>query len=135
MPKRILIYSRTQPGRTILFIVGITTLFAGLWLFTPWYVAATTAPIVAKAFSWPVLVGASINTIVAVPALWGVWKNTPESVARGAFYMFLWYTFVTISRLLLGNPASLLWVTTLIIGLVMAVVFIEQSAQRREAND
>lgn len=131
MPKRILHISRTQPARTILFIVGLITLIAGLWLFTPWYVAAGTAPAVAKAFSWPVMAAAVVNTLAAVPALWACWKNTSTHLARGAFYMFIWYLFVTVSRVVLGNPATLTWVTTLIIALVMAVVFIEQSGERR----
>lgn len=123
--------SKTQPARTILLVVGVITLIAGLWLFTPWYVAAGASPAIAKAFSWPVLAAAGINTLAAIPALYAVWKNTQAHLARGAFYMFIWYFFVTVSRLVLGNPASLTWVTTLIIALVMAVVYIEQSAQRR----
>ena len=123
--------SKTQPARAILLLVGFITLIAGLWLFTPWYVAAGTAPAIAKAFSWPVLAAAVVNTVAAIPALYAVRKNTPAHLARGGFYMFVWYLFVTVSRIVLGHPASLTWVTTLIIALVMAVVYVEQSARRR----
>lgn len=131
MPKRLLVMSRTQPGRAILCIVAFVTIAAGLWLFTPWYTVGIVTPVIAKAFTLPVFVAGIINTLVAVPAAIAVYRNTPASIARGSFQMFLWYSFITIVRILLGTPSNLMWVPTLIIALIMAVVYVEQSAERK----
>jgi hypothetical protein len=127
MPTRLIRVSQTQPAKAILFTVTFITLIAGLFLFTPWFVPFGTAPVAAAAFGTTELVGAAINTLATFPALSGLRKGTPEGLAKGAFWLFLWYLFVTIARILLQGAATLTFVTPLIIALVMAIIYVEQA--------
>jgi hypothetical protein len=127
MPARLIRISQTQPAKAILMTVTFITLIAGLFLFTPWFVPFGMSPVAAAAFGTPALVGAAINTVATFPALHGLKQNTPEGFARGAFWLFLWYLFVTIARILLQGAATLTFVTPLIIALIMAIIYIEQT--------
>lgn len=132
MPKRLIKYSRTQPARMILLIVATLTFLSGLWVATPWYLPLVL-PSASTAIGVSVTVAGILNSLAAVPALYVFKKNTPHAVARGAFWLFLWYTFITLTRIIITGGLSLGWVTTLIIALVMAVVYVEQKFQASSA--
>lgn len=125
MPKRLLTYSRTQPARMIVLIVASLTFVSGIWIATPWYLPLVL-PSASTAIGVSITVAGVLNSLSALPALWVFRKNTPTAVARGAFWLFLWYTFVTLTRIVITGGLSLGWVATLIIALVLAVIYVEQ---------
>lgn len=125
MPKRLLVFSRTQPARMILGIVALGTFLVGIWILLPWYLPLSL-PAASKALGVTVMIAGCINACVSVPALYAAfWKNCPKAIARGAFWLFLWYMFVALTRMIFAGSA-LGWVTVLIIALIMAVVYVEQ---------
>lgn len=126
MSKTLIKYSRTQPARMILAIAAYLTFIAGLWIITPWYLPLLGLPAVSTALSVSLTVGGIVNCLATLPALYGVKKNCPKALARGAFYLFLWYMFVTLTRIIFNGFFGLGWVGTMIIALIMAVVYIEQ---------
>lgn len=125
MPKRLLKFSRTQPARMIVLIVGVLTFIAGIWIAMPWYLPLVL-PSASTAIGLSITAAGVTNSLSALPALWVFKKNTPKAVARGAFWLFLWYMFVSLTRIIITGGLSLGWVTSLIIALIMAVVYIEQ---------
>lgn len=125
MPKRLITYSRTQPARVILTIVAYLTFVAGLWVITPWYLPLLGLPAVSTVLSVSITVAGIVNCAAAVPGIIGVRKNQPINIARGAYWLFVWYAFVTLTRMFF-MASSLSWVPTLIIALIMAVIYIEQ---------
>lgn len=135
MPKRFITYSRTQPARTIIATVSVLTFLASLFIFTPWFIPLATTPAAAAAFNWPIYLGAILNAVACIPAMVGIKKNTPRALSLGAFWLFIWYLFVTITRLVTGAALGLTWITTLIVCLVMATLYLEQGAQARRDRE
>lgn len=125
MPKRLLVYSRTQPARMIVGVVALFTFLAGIWVICPWYLPLAL-PAASKAIGVSVTIAGICNALVSLPGLYAFKKNCPKAIARGAFYMFLWYTFVALTRMIFGGVPALGWVAVLIIALIMAIVYIEQ---------
>lgn len=110
-----------------MLITGTLTFLAGLWVLTPWYLPLV-APAASTALGVSVLIGGFLNSLASLPALWVFRRDCPKAVARGAFWLFFWYSFVTLTRIILTNGVSLGWVASLIIALIMAVVYVEQKA-------
>ena len=136
MPKRIIIYSRTQPARMIVLVVGWLTFLSGLFIFTPWFTPSEMTPAVVAMISAPALVGGVLNFIASVPALLAVQRNTHQSLSTASFLMFMWYLFITLTRLfVITEPSTLQWVPTLTIALIMAIVYLEQSQYKRHEDE
>lgn len=120
MPRRILHYSRTEPARTILFVVAVLTGLAQLATFfiaVPWWSA------------FP-------NVLVVVPVCaWGVWaavRNNMKHMARSSFWIGGLWSWSGILRLLVSpDPTMLLWVPFLILSAAMGVVYLYLSYQKR----
>ena len=126
MPKRLITYSQTQPARAILTVVAVLTLLATVGILLPFYTPSTLGPAASAAFSIPAYLGGGLNLVATLPALWGLKRNTPTAIARGAFWLSIWYLFVSLVRIIFAG-ATLSFVPTLIVCLVMAIVYIEQS--------
>jgi hypothetical protein len=109
----------------IVLITGTLTFLAGVWILTPWYLPLVL-PSASTAIGVSVMVAGVLNTLATLPALWVYRKNCPKAVARGAFWLFLWYMFVSLTRIAFTGGVSLGWVATMIIALIMAVVYVEQ---------
>lgn len=138
MPKRLITYSRTQPARMIVGVVALATFLSGIWILCPWYLPLAL-PAASKAIGVSVTVAGVINVLVSLPGLYAFKKNCPKAIARGAFYLFCWYMFVALTRMVFVGSA-LGWVTVLIIALIMAIVYIEQkyvatTTSAHESND
>lgn len=125
MPKRLIIYSRTQPARMLVGITAILTFLAGLWIVLPWYLPFVL-PAASTAIGVSVTLGGALNMCASLPGLWAFRRNCPKAIARGAFWLFMWYMFVTLTRMVFVGVAPLGWVVTLIVALLMAVIFLEQ---------
>ena len=86
--------------------------------------------------SAPALVGGVLNLIASVPALLAVQRNTHQSLSTASFLMFMWYLFITLTRLfVITEPSTLQWVPTLTIALIMAIVYLEQSQYKRSEDE
>jgi hypothetical protein len=112
----------------ILLITGTFTFLAGIWIALPWYLPLVL-PTASTAVGVSVTVAGVLNSLAAVPALFAYKRNNPHTVATGAFWLFLWYTFITLTRIIITSGVSLGWVTSLIIALIMAVIYVEQKYQ------
>ena len=130
MPKRILVFSKKQPARTIIMVVCGLTLLAGIFMFTPFYGPVEATPLFGGPVSFVGIVATAIlNLLAAIPGLYGAWKNNRRWMWRGSFNMFLWYLFVALSRLILfPYPGRLLWLPALMLALVMGVLYLEQKS-------
>jgi hypothetical protein len=95
----------------------------------------TARTAVAATFNWSIIISGIINSLICLPALYGVYKNTPPALARGSFYLFIWFMFVTVSRIVLSTFGTVSWVPTLVIALIVSVVYIEQKAVARGGQD
>lgn len=134
MPRRFLTYSRTQPARTILASITVVTFLAGLFIMTPWFYPVSEVA-AAASLDWSRFAGGLLNTIVCIPGFLAIKRNTPKSLANGAFYLFIWYTFVTFTRIATQGVLTLTWVPVAIIAIVLSVVYIEQQfLARREPS-
>lgn len=128
--------SRTQPARTIVGVIAILTILAGLWIFTPWYIPFTASgPAFTAAFNVGQVVAATVNTLVCLPAVYAAYTGRTRHIARGAWWLFIWYTFVTMTRLVVYPLGSLYFITSGIIAVVLSIVYIEQKflARRDES--
>lgn len=117
MPQRILTYSRTEPARTILWVVALMTLLAQAG---------------AMVIDWPV--GIANFAIVGPVCLWGIWSsstNKMKHMSRSSFALFLIWFWSGLMRLLIApDPTMLLWVPFLVVSACMGVVYLYLSHQR-----
>lgn len=120
MPKRFIRYSRTEPARTILFLVAaLTFLMQGLFVGLHFGLGLVPNLLIVGSFcSW---------------TLWSAVTSNVKHMSMSSFWMFMVWLWSAISRLLFSaDPAQLLWMPMLIVAIIMSVVYIYLSAQKRQ---
>lgn len=117
MPKRILKWSKTEPARSILFLVGLLTFIAQLFVLGPW----TTTPdaFLAAAFNF---------FIVGGIAAWNVWasaKHDIKDMSRASMGLFVVWLWSGLSRAIFTpDPLHLLWLPMIVVAVVVGVCHI-----------
>ena len=110
--------ARTEPARTILFVVALLTLLAQS---------------LALVLSWPY--GLINFALVAPVCVWGIWTSTVNSIKRmatAAFWLFTLWLWTGLTRLFfVEGVGELLWAPFLVVAAAVAVVYIYLSHQRR----
>lgn len=115
-------------------VVTYVTLLTCFWIMAPWSLPTVTAPAFAVGFNVPQVVGALVNIAVLIVPMWAVKKGTPEALSMGSSWLFSWFLFVTLLRLVLLPVGSTAFVFPLMVTLIMAVVHIEQHYIVRKAR-
>lgn len=132
VPKRLVELSRKQPARALVGIVAFLTVMGALLITTPWATPLTGGPL--AGLDWPLYVSVGLNIACATPAMLAVFKNTSRSLSRGAFWLFVWFLYVVLIRIIMTGVSSLYWLTPLIVALMMAVVYVEQAAVANQSD-
>lgn len=117
MPRRFITYSRTEPARTIL-----------------WSVSLLTGVILIVVASLSLGLGIGLGALVGVPVCgWGVWSSTQNNVrhmANSSFWLFIGWLWATLHVGFVAG-ASLLWAPMLVVGVVLATVYIYLAHQQK----
>lgn len=120
MPRRILQYSRTEPARSILFVVALMTGLAQaatFFLATPWFLALPNAVIVIPICLW---------------AMWSAVRSNQKHMARSAFWLSLLWCWTGLMRLIIvPGVGELLWIPFLVVSAAMGIVYLYFAYHRK----
>lgn len=110
--------ARSEPARTVLFVVAILTLLA---------------QVAAMVLSWPLGI---VNFVLVAPVLlWGLWaslKNNMKHMAWSSFWLGMLWTWTGLMRLIIiEGVGELLWFPFLVVGVVMGICYLYFSFQRK----
>lgn len=115
-----------RPELIIEIILAVILIIFAVYLGGPWYLAGPTTVIgntieagAVRAFT------AVVYIVPGAITLFGL--KSDKARAYGTFGLFLAYLFTTILRLLTFGPAPLLWLFTLGLALVAAVVYVVEA--------
>jgi len=112
------ITARTQPERTIIFVVSLMTL---------------SFQVLSAALNWPL--GLFSLLTVAPVAIYGVWaskKNLMRHMARSSFWLGMLWVWTGLTRLItVEGIGQLLWTPFFVVGAIMGVVYLYTSYQRK----
>ena len=123
MARRFFKHARTEPARTILFVVAVLTFIMQAAFVGFHFSAFATANL----------------AVVGAIAGWGWWSahvNSPKHMSMSSFWLFLIWIWAAINRLIVTpDPTQLLWMPMLTVAMCMAVVYLYLSNQRRTGPD
>jgi len=119
--------------RAILLMLAVALLLTGIYAIGPWYVGGpTTAMGVVLEADLVRALPASFYIISGAFAMFGVLRKQPRWRYRGAFLCTLSYTFLVILRLLTFGPFPIIWLFTLALGLISAIIYLWESGREVE---
>lgn len=111
--------SRTEPARTILFVIGSLTFMGQL-------AATLIFPSLAVALNGLLVMG------LAGYATWSAEKNSIKHMPMGSFWLFVMWLYSGLTRALVSpDPTQLLWFPMLVVAGVLSVVYIYLSGQKK----
>lgn len=125
MPKRILLWSRTEPARTILLVVSFMTMVLQLLVLHP---------AVSPNF-WPVVPNVLLVATFSIYGVMSAWKHSIKHMPWAAFIMHIAWLWSGFARLLFSpDPTLLLWGPFFVVAAVMAVVYLSLNAEKRRTS-
>mgnify|MGYP006195974021 CR=1 FL=1 len=122
MPKRLLTWSRTDPARTIVFVVGALTAVMQLMVFLPGgggnlWLEIPNALVVLAFCGWAVWAAATVHV---------------KHLSLASFWLFVLWIYSGITRLLFSpDPQMLLWSPFIVVSAALAVCYLYLSHQRK----
>lgn len=140
MPKRFLTYSRTEPARTIIFMVALIVFLSQLFTLTPWYVSPGVERLAGLIPADPSfgqrLMGAVPIMGIAGYGMWSCYSGSYKHMANAAMMLQVLYSLAFFTRLVFTFSAgALTWVPYLIIAVVMATCYLFMRFEGRKAGE
>ena len=122
MPRRLISRSRSEPARTILFVVSVLTLLFQSLVLTPW---VSEKP-------W-----LQIPNVLFIGAfcVWGIWsadRRSLKHMSLSSFWLSMVWFWTGVTRLAFSpDPALLLWVPFLVVSAALGVCYVNLNHQKR----
>lgn len=129
-------YSRTEPARTVLFVLSLLFLVSQIFTLTPWYVHPDIEAINSIRDAAPPFGQRAPNAILLGAlsgyGLWSAFKNNAKHMSWSSLALFSIFLLAAFTRALFAPDAlNLLWLPYLGLSLVMAVEHIYMEGVRK----
>ena len=122
MPRRLISRSRSEPARTILFVVSVLTLLFQSLVLTPWVSETPWLQIPNVLF-------------IGSFCVWGIWATDTRNLKHmslSSFWLSMVWFWTGVTRLAFSpDPALLLWAPFIVVSATLGVCYVNLNHQKR----
>lgn len=135
---RLIYRSRTEPVRTIIFVVCVVLVITQAFSLSPWYTFPNIEGLKTIPAQPPVadlLPNALIGAALGGYGIWASWKDNMKHMAWASFGLFLLFLLAALTRVLFApTPTDLMWIPTALLALVHAIGYLYMSYQHKRGR-